>query len=280
MVDIDDAYCVEWAYIPHFYNGFYVYQYATSIAASSLFAQKVASGEPGALERYLDLLRAGGSDYPYELVKTAGVDLATPAPYQALVGADELRSWTRSRRSSRSGNSARRERVTDSGDCSAARPHLPSVILAAHPGASSGRPLRAPGEKELEIGELERARGRHFRAYPEQAGADPPLAASPGVCHSELVGGKRVAVTLAQCLRVKALAPVLVVALGAGQVHLPVTVAVKRASALERRSGRPVDPGRQRQASRLQGDVRGEPEQVVGFPRQRRLLSAGARDNR
>ena len=85
VVAIDDAYCVEWAYIPHFYNAFYVYQYATSIAASSLFAQKVERGEPGALKRYLDLLRAGGSDYPYELVKTAGVDLATPAPYQALV---------------------------------------------------------------------------------------------------------------------------------------------------------------------------------------------------
>ncbi len=85
VVVIDDDYCVEWAYIPHFYSGFYVYQYATSIAASSLFAKKVADGEPGALERYLDLLKAGGSDYPYELVKTAGVDLATPAPYQALV---------------------------------------------------------------------------------------------------------------------------------------------------------------------------------------------------
>ncbi len=44
-----------------------------------------AASEPGALERYLDLLKAGGSDYPYELVKKAGVDLATPAPYQALV---------------------------------------------------------------------------------------------------------------------------------------------------------------------------------------------------
>jgi oligoendopeptidase F len=85
VVAIDDAYCVEWAYIPHFYNAFYVYQYATSIAASSLFAQKVGAGEPGALKRYLDLLRAGASDYPYDLVKTAGVDLATPAPYQALV---------------------------------------------------------------------------------------------------------------------------------------------------------------------------------------------------
>ena len=50
VVDIDDAYCVEWAYIPHFYNGFYVYQYATSIAASALFAQQVAANEPGALD--------------------------------------------------------------------------------------------------------------------------------------------------------------------------------------------------------------------------------------
>jgi oligoendopeptidase F len=84
VVDIDDAYCVEWEYIPHFYNGFYVYQYATSIAASALFAQQVGRNEPGALNRYLDLLKAGGSGYPYELVKKAGVDLATPAPYQAL----------------------------------------------------------------------------------------------------------------------------------------------------------------------------------------------------
>jgi oligoendopeptidase F len=85
VVAIDDRYCVEWAYVPHFYNAFYVYQYATAIAASSLFARKVGAGEPGALQRYLDLLRAGGSDYPYELVKAAGVDLATPAPYRALV---------------------------------------------------------------------------------------------------------------------------------------------------------------------------------------------------
>jgi oligoendopeptidase F len=85
VVKIDDKYAVEWAYIPHFYNSFYVYQYATSIAASSLFAEAILKGEPGARERYLDLLKAGGSDYPYELVKRAGVDLATPAPYQALV---------------------------------------------------------------------------------------------------------------------------------------------------------------------------------------------------
>jgi len=85
VVKIDDLYTVEWAYIPHFYRPFYVFQYATSIAASSLFADAVLKGEPGARERYLKLLSAGGSDYPYELVKAAGVDLASPAPYRAVV---------------------------------------------------------------------------------------------------------------------------------------------------------------------------------------------------
>ena len=85
VVKIDDLYSVEWAYIPHFYRPFYVFQYATSIAASSLFADAVLKGEPGARERYLELLSAGGSDYPYELVKAAGVDLASPAPYRAVV---------------------------------------------------------------------------------------------------------------------------------------------------------------------------------------------------
>jgi oligoendopeptidase F len=84
VVKIDDLYAVEWAYIPHFYHAFYVFQYATSITASSLLADAVLRGEPGARERYLRLLSAGGSDYPYELVKAAGVDLATPAPYRAL----------------------------------------------------------------------------------------------------------------------------------------------------------------------------------------------------
>ena len=85
VVKIDDLYTVEWAYIPHFYRAFYVFQYATSIAASSLFAERVLKGEPGARERYLQLISAGGSDYPYELVKRAGVDLASPAPYRAVI---------------------------------------------------------------------------------------------------------------------------------------------------------------------------------------------------
>ncbi len=84
VVKIDDLYAIEWAYIPHFYSGYYVYQYATSIAASALFAESVMKNEPGAKERYMKLLSAGSSDYPYEMVKAAGVDLATPAPYAAV----------------------------------------------------------------------------------------------------------------------------------------------------------------------------------------------------
>jgi oligoendopeptidase F len=85
VVKIDDLYTVEWAYIPHFYRAFYVFQYATSIAAASQLADAVLREEPGARERYLKLISAGGSDYPYELVKAAGVDLASPAPYRAVI---------------------------------------------------------------------------------------------------------------------------------------------------------------------------------------------------
>lgn len=84
VVKIDDLYTVEWAFIPHFYRKFYVFQYATSISAGAMFADEILAGKPGARERYLDVLRAGGSRYPYELVKAAGVDLASPEPYQAL----------------------------------------------------------------------------------------------------------------------------------------------------------------------------------------------------
>ncbi len=84
VMKIDDLVTVEWAYIPHFYRRFYVYQYATSIAAGTAFAERILAREPGALETYLKLLKSGGADHPYTLVKQAGVDLATPAPYRAL----------------------------------------------------------------------------------------------------------------------------------------------------------------------------------------------------
>jgi oligoendopeptidase F len=84
VVKIDDVYTTEWAYIPHFYNAFYVFQYATSISAGSLFAEGILEKRPGARAKYLKLISSGGSDYPYELVKAAGVDLATAAPYDAV----------------------------------------------------------------------------------------------------------------------------------------------------------------------------------------------------
>ena len=84
VVKVPEEYFVEWAYIPHFYYNFYVYQYATSLAASAQLAREVKDDVPGARDRYLGRLKAGGSRYPYELLKEAGVDLATPAPYRAL----------------------------------------------------------------------------------------------------------------------------------------------------------------------------------------------------
>lgn len=83
VMNVDELYGVEWAYVPHFYYNFYVYQYATSIAAASLLADEVLSKKPGALDKYLALLKAGGSDYAYELLKKSGVDMATSAPYEA-----------------------------------------------------------------------------------------------------------------------------------------------------------------------------------------------------
>ena len=81
---VDPAYCVEWAFIPHFYYGFYVYQYATSMAGAAQFADAIEHEGAPARERYIAMLKAGGSDYPYTLYKKAGLDMASPAPYQAL----------------------------------------------------------------------------------------------------------------------------------------------------------------------------------------------------
>jgi oligoendopeptidase F len=85
VMTIDAKYGVEWAYIPHFFYNFYVYQYATSIAGAARFTDAIISEGKPAAERFLALLRAGGSDYPYELYKRAGIDMASPAPYQALI---------------------------------------------------------------------------------------------------------------------------------------------------------------------------------------------------
>ncbi len=85
VTKIDPAYCVEWAFIPHFYYGFYVYQYATSMVGAAVFTKGIEAGDAQTRDRFINMLKAGGSDYPYELYKKAGLDMATPAPYKALL---------------------------------------------------------------------------------------------------------------------------------------------------------------------------------------------------
>jgi len=82
---IDEPYAIEWAYIPHFYRNFYVYQYATSITAGTWFAQSILEGGKAERERYLDVLRAGGSAHPTAILEKAGLDMTKPEPYRALV---------------------------------------------------------------------------------------------------------------------------------------------------------------------------------------------------
>ena len=82
---VDDYVAHEWSYVPHFYRDFYVFQYATSFTASEALAAKVKSGDPAATKRYLSFLSAGGSKYPIELLKDAGVDMTTDEPLDLTV---------------------------------------------------------------------------------------------------------------------------------------------------------------------------------------------------
>jgi oligoendopeptidase F len=76
---------MSWARIPHFYRGYYVYSYATSYAAAVAMATDVMNKEKGATDRCLNYLKSGSSRHPVELLQDAGVDMATPAPIEALV---------------------------------------------------------------------------------------------------------------------------------------------------------------------------------------------------
>jgi oligoendopeptidase F len=82
---VDDYIAHEWSYIPHFYRDFYVFQYATSFTASEALASKVKTGDPAATKRYLAFLSAGGSKYPIDLLKDAGIDMTTDEPLDLTV---------------------------------------------------------------------------------------------------------------------------------------------------------------------------------------------------
>ena len=77
---VDEQIALEWARIPHFYSDFYVYQYATGYAAASSFANSILSKGEEAVEKYKGFLKAGGSMYPIDTLKMAGVDMTTSKP--------------------------------------------------------------------------------------------------------------------------------------------------------------------------------------------------------
>ncbi len=82
---VDEEIDIEWARIPHFYSDFYVYQYATGYAAASAFAKSILEGKEDAVPKYIEFLKSGGSDYPIEILKKAGVDMTTSKPLEATI---------------------------------------------------------------------------------------------------------------------------------------------------------------------------------------------------
>ncbi|MBM4010172.1 MAG: oligoendopeptidase F [Planctomycetes bacterium] len=83
---IDPQLELECLRIPHFYNAFYVYKYATGLAAAITLAKQVGDREPGALDRYLGFLKGGSSKWPLDLLRDAGVDLERPEPVAIALG--------------------------------------------------------------------------------------------------------------------------------------------------------------------------------------------------
>jgi oligoendopeptidase F len=81
IMQVDDYIQYEWSYIPHFYKNFYVFQYSTGMISSMALSQRVLENIPGAREKYLGMLKAGGSNYPMVLLKNAGVDLNEKETY-------------------------------------------------------------------------------------------------------------------------------------------------------------------------------------------------------
>jgi oligoendopeptidase F len=90
-VVLDPQLDLECLRIPHFYNAFYVYKYATGISAAVALSERVLSQKPGAVGAYLDFLKSGGSRYPLETLRAAGVDMATSGPIESTLHLFERR---------------------------------------------------------------------------------------------------------------------------------------------------------------------------------------------
>jgi oligoendopeptidase F len=84
-VVLDSELDLECLRIPHFYSAFYVYKYATGLSAAVALSERVLNKKPGAVEAYLDFLKSGGSKFPLETLRQAGVDMASPEPVQSTL---------------------------------------------------------------------------------------------------------------------------------------------------------------------------------------------------
>ncbi len=82
VMEVDEYIQNEWSYIPHFYMNYYVFQYSTGMISSMALSKNVLDNVPGAKEKYLDFLKAGGSDFPLNILKKAGVDLTQETVYK------------------------------------------------------------------------------------------------------------------------------------------------------------------------------------------------------
>ena len=83
IMEVGDFIANEWGSIPHFYLDYYVFQYSTGIIASMALTNNVLNGGKAEQQKYIEFLSAGGSDFPLEILKRAGVDMTTQAPYDA-----------------------------------------------------------------------------------------------------------------------------------------------------------------------------------------------------
>jgi oligoendopeptidase F len=84
-VVLDPQLDLECLRIPHFFNAFYVYKYATGISAAVALSERVLAKQPGAVEAYLAFLQSGGAKFPLETLRLAGVDMTTPAPIESTL---------------------------------------------------------------------------------------------------------------------------------------------------------------------------------------------------
>ena len=82
---IDDAYAIEWAYIPHFYYNFYVFQYSTSFTASTMLAEQMLKGGEEMVDKYIDFLSSGDSEYAIPTLKKVGIDMETDEPFEVTM---------------------------------------------------------------------------------------------------------------------------------------------------------------------------------------------------